>query len=782
MGFLRKTKTFTGIQHQPLFELNKRPRALADSTGQWIHDRPKVPLAKYNNDAVETSIVQIMKFVERFAKKKYTEIQQKGKIQTISQQMSPELRSYIQNQVGKNISPLYFYSGLEPRHLARVIMKEELGWNPGTNQVTWQGEPWWVDDVFFYLKEQPNTPNLGWAFTAEETPFRVFDSTRPFGSYNIEPSRTNDVFVVRLCFRKAKIKEVTYKVNKHVNPDGTIREQESWWSEESEREENQHRNAPNQDRHPDIKKKIREYQNGSDTLRVYEEGTDVYYCYGDITLNFSRYQQPSNINQAPNYHSWFCVAWTYTSNGKRVADYTVYNEAMGVPGLYGVSIDFGDFIPRVYYRRDKKWIKDSPNEALKKQTKLYANRLGYPLWKMQKVLKKSIKQEDEEKIAQTYLTFGIDIKGKTKEEKDYLWFFINAWAKLANPSFDENSNQTIPKAELDFSNKLDKTLLEAEDITYTVSSGSIGEEGTIISGVEDKQTGYQVNKVWSISKQVGNQVLKFEVKGLTYTTHVMGGHMVSVDLESEDAKILFPILFGYLYSISSFNTKEAVLYASMHLEILSLVQKKQSFLGSLLGKIVTFVATVIINWISSGTLAGLTGALWAAVQGFIVSVVISLAIRVVAKILPFSILVTLAAILAVVGLLWGLYNLLNVSKAFTILHMNAKTLLDASTGFLQQGMMKQQQKLQEEAREYREKMKSLQEERTRPRVNIYERPTDNRRFISIGESTDELVSRTISVNVGLVAIDYISQSVDYSLQLPTIPETLSKRMRYQYGT
>ena len=75
----------------------------------------------------------------------------------------------------------------------------------------------------------------------------------------------------------------------------------------------------------------------------------------------------------------------------------------------------------------------------------------------------------------------------------------------------------------------------------------------------------------------------------------MGGHMVSVDLESEDAKILFPILFGYLHSISSFNTKEAVLYASMHLEILSLVQKKQSFLGSLLGKIVTFVATVIIK-------------------------------------------------------------------------------------------------------------------------------------------------------------------------------------------
>jgi hypothetical protein len=773
MGFFRKTKTYTGIQHQVLFEPKKRPRALVDSTAQWLHDgSPQPGLGKFNNDAIETSIVQIMKYIERGCLKgNYDEIYVNGRIRTIGKQASPELIDWLKTKMGKNISPVYFYEDLEDRHTARVILKEELGWNPATNVINWQGQPWYLDDVFIYLNTDPKTPTLGYAFKASETPFRGFDSTRPYNPFTIDPTRAQDVFVARLCFRKAHVKDVLYEVIHHGG--GT---NEAWQSDSNERDENQGRTAPHEEHRPDFRKLIRSYSAGGKEYRLYEECTNVRYCYGDITLSYARYRASSNINNPPLADRYFSIAYSYVEGGKRVIDYIILTEKDGAPGLYGKEVDFGMFIPRIYYRHDKKWLSEFKGTPFYSQTMKMCNKLGYPLHKMQRTLKKGIKDDDEEKVASAYLMWGCPLDGKSKAELSYLWYFWNKFAELANgaPIDTTQSSLELPGTSLDLSTKMDKTTFEVSKILFENKASSIGGDGTIKTE--------RILGSWKISRQEGSQVLSFTVYDISYKTHVMGGHMAWLDTDSTDAKLFAPILFAYFHEHIPFKEKEALLYASMFLEFTTIVRKRQTFFGSLFGKIITFVASVIVNWLSNGTLSGFAQALWTAIQGLIVSVVISIAVRVVANILPFQIVAALAAALALFGLYAGIMQLANISKAFTILHMNAKNLLEASSGLIGSSVQKQQAHIQEQLKDYNRKMQELQEERsyTRPPL-INDRPPDSSRFISPGETLDEMVSRTITYNVGQVAIDYIGMSYEYSLGLPTFQETLSKIRRRQYG-
>lgn len=774
MGVFRKTKTYTGIQHQILFEPKKRPNALKDSTAQWIHDlNPPPGVAKFNNDAIETSIVQIMKYIERGCLNgKYSEIYAEGHLRTISKQASPELIAWLKTKTGKNLTSLYFYEDLEDRHTARVLLKRELGWNPATNTVQWQGGEWYVDDVQIHLNTAPGTPTLGWAFKAEETPFRAFDSTRPHNPFNINSTRTQDVFVTRLCFRKARVKEVLYEVIHHGG--GT---NEAWQSEANDHYENQGRNAPNEEARPDFRKLIRSYTQNGKEYRLYEECSEVKYCYGDITLSYASYRAQNNLGGTPLADRYFSVAYTWIENGRRVADYIILTEKDGAPGLYGKQVDFGKFIPRIYYRHDKKWLSEFKGTPFYSQTLRMCNKLGYPLHRMQRTLQKGIKNDDLDKVASAYLMWGCPLDAKSKPELDYLWFFWSRFAELANGSPIDTTAPSLelPGTSLDLSSKLDKTLFEVSHILFENKSGSIGDDGTIKT---ERALGY-----WKISRQEGSQVLSYTIRDISYKTHVMDGHMAWLDTDADDAKLFAPILFEYFHEHIRFKDKEALLYASMFLEFTTIVRKRQSFFGSLFGKIITFVVSVIMNWVSNGTLSGFTQAMWAAVQGFIVSVVISLAVRIVAQILPFEIVVALAAVIALVGLYAGIMQLTNISKAFTILNMNAKNLLEASNGLLAGSVQKKQLQIQEQLKDYRQRMEALEQERSYKRPPIIDdRPPDSSRYIMVGESLDDMVARTITYNVGQVAIDYIGMSYDYSLGLPTIQESLSKIRRKQYGT
>ena len=337
----------------------------------------------------------------------------------------------------------------------------------------------------------------------------------------------------------------------------------------------------------------------------------------------------------------------------------------------------------------------------------------------------------------------------------------------------------VESVELIFDNKLQKQRLKAGKIKLTVENSSRYQKGTMYGGANDKPwdgTPIKGKGRWLISAHqiTENQLLIFSVDNPRMFTHVFKGHMAEVNLDSENATLIFPVSYDYYRSIKSFKIKEATFYNSLYLEITTFVQVKKKWYERGIFKVIINVVVAVISVFTYGYGASLYGLLYTLAYNLAVSVAIQLGIKALSKVLPAAWLKILGVALAIFAVYAGISNTFNFDRAFAILQMKATTLLDISNQFIGAYAQKTQLSLMEKSKEMQQRLKRLEEykqELLGSNVTI-----DRRTQITpLIESPSEMIQRTTSVNVGLLPISFISTSVAYALQLPTLSETINRR-------
>lgn len=804
---MARIKHYTGVSNQALFPPKKRPLSLKTSTAQYIHDYPKIQdhfresLIQYHLDAIDESIVFKLKQARRWIKKgNYNEViapaSSRGNIEKVKEVIRNVLISSGKYNDTLQITGISHKTDISTQ--VRQLVREQFGYDGGLNTLYIDGEQFWLEDVKIVLQIDPGLPQLGTPFTAGFTPFRDHDPNRPHTGYTISPS--GDYFEVIGVFGAFNFYEHRRTIKAGVVI-GTTPEQFAG-SIGMNRSYEQSTPAPD--------KTIIEVISDDGVTRVEK----VTRREGFKRIK-KRKGNMSSISATPNGNSYdpntqlpkssfeYTLQISWIKNGQWVEEILIINEQSDetiVKAIKAMTVTLDlDFIPRLYFRYDKKWLEDG---ELYKQSRKYSKKLNYPYKQVQKYLRKDIEKnnkDDMDKISSIYLTVGVNIMGKEDVEIAYIFHWFQMYFRLAAQQAGQVIDNTQSRIELpgfilDFGFKLDKQVFFADKIIYRKSSGNIGkvgtykrEDGTVQIDDEVFGTTEEADAITIIYQKDANTLEAYSIVNPKIEMDAFDGHLVSISPSKEkddDTRLILPIYFDYIEDIKNFNKREKLILACMHLEFTTHFSRKKKWYESGLFKVIVVIVIAIISVVTSGAGLSLYAVLSAIGTSIAISVAVSLIMKVLTKILPLEILKVIAVVLAVVAIIYGAFDMTAFSKAFGILQMNANTLLSLSQQFMSAYQQKAMGNFMKEAEEWRRKYRDLEKYKegiraTRITINTDLSTERTRNPIIVGETPSQMIARTINTTIGLLPIQYISQSVAYSLTLPTLEESTNRRMQYE---
>lgn len=499
------------------------------------------------------------------------------------------------------------------------------------------------------------------------------------------------------------------------------------------------------------------------------------------------------------------IAYTYKSlNGERIIKYETLTEEY-VSTLYteGDLVAFGDFMPNLYFKHNFYFVDSNKNSLMYKQSKKYAKKLSLNFSDFSEEIRKEVK--DQKPIIHAYLKFGVNYDSTNKADIEYMYNFFKKYFNYCDRDniypigfeFEVATDYPIPGKPLNFKDKILTYNVEISKSSYFRGVAETpGVAGTYTTGngtlPPPPRTDNSLGGFFKYYREVmlghykyfryyitDTEYEEYRVFRLKASNHVKDGKWA--ESGGENSHLLIPVDFSVLKDIDGFRNKERFLYNSMYIEFLTYVVQKVKWYQRGAFKLLVFAISVVVSAFLGPAGMTLNALVTAAVVNLAVGVAINFAIKQLAKMLSPQMLKIVAGIIAIAGLAYGKFASAGAgsfSKAFTIIFMKANQFLSVSNQIIKATIQKQAAIFNEEAKEFKEKMKTLEDYKkanykyiTDTSLSYLNEQVHRYEPMIVGETITDMVARTLNTNPGLVTIDYIHGYVDYIITLPTVDET-----------
>lgn len=497
------------------------------------------------------------------------------------------------------------------------------------------------------------------------------------------------------------------------------------------------------------------------------------------------------------------AAYTYEDSvGETVTVYTTltYADTSYVEDAEG-TVSFGTYMPNLYFKKNFKFVDKDKDAVLYKESVRYTKRLGLKYRDLQGEIKKA---DDQDKIPFAYMRFGINVRSTNKMDRTYLHAFFKKYFNYCDTddlypfdyAWETGVVYKLAGKTLNFEDNITRFNIEVVGIEYFRGNESIHPVGHISGGTKVDFDGASTGS--SIFSQLLGRmqvyyIFRKQITADTYeeyrvinvkSVHLVEGKWAETGKEKEGSDVLIPMDFSALKSLGSFKVRENILYRSLHVEFLTYVVQKIKFYQRGFFKFLMFAVSVAVTVFTGGAGVTVASVLLASAVNIAIGIAIDIAIRLLVKYLDPKLAMAIAGAIAFIGIFKGItasMNAVGFSKAFTILVMKADQFVKISTKILREVGANEIRKFEvekEAAKERMEKLKEYERENFANRgdtgLSYLDEDTPRYTTIIVGETMDAFIARTINPNPGLIVLDYISNSVEYSLALPTLQESINK--------
>lgn len=853
--FSGKKKVFVGVANSKMIPDADAPQALKDSVTAYISDSGKVngnpgaSLVDYTLLGMEKSIVTGVKRLNRWVRKpgKYDSVGSVvGELYTLS---DSDVRDRISDEIqSRYTQPLTFYylNNLfyDFGHFTRQVLIDRYSYNPTENSLIYKDIPLYLEDAEIHTVEPVALEELvGPGFTSGYTPYRERDVTRLYKAEDIvvDPDIQFDFFEVTAVNTLTIVttKSITQTI---VTTPGATPEDEP--IVETTEVATVVINIPELGLVSSVyidtvatEETVSEETTVDETTQVSTTvkellyiTTENYKCTYSFRDTFSSYFYSQNMDWTTMTDEEIkAVIDNITEPAIRIQVGYEYETAEGNKEIvYKTLTDtetsyvedgegkkpFGTFLPMLYIKRNFKFVEADTSPDFYKESKAYAKKLNLTF----KDIVNQIKEEvnDQDKIMQTYLKFGVDYNSTSPEDLLYLHGFFKKYFKFCDIEdtynmdfvYEPDTAYKVPGRQLRFKDKVTSHSIFCNSLAIVYGSGSDVEVGTITTGrgidppepepEESSGSKWGSKWVWFFRNLIRNRRYKYFRKQITETTYEevrvykMGADVYVSSGKSahpgqdDGSALLIPVDFDVVKSIKGFKHKEKFLYSCIYIEFLTYVVQKVKWYQRGIFKLIVFAVSVAITVFTGGAGVTVASVLMAAVTNFAIGLAIDFAIKQLSKLLSPELLKVVAVLVAAAGLAYGKFaakGVESLSKAFTIMFMKANIFLDASTKLIKATLVKQGEEFKKEAEAFKEKMKKLEDYRkantkyiSDTSLSYLNEQVHRYEPLILGETLDAMLARTLNTNPGLVTIDYIHGYVDYILTLPNVNETKYKSL------
>jgi len=468
----------------------------------------------------------------------------------------------------------------------------------------------------------------------------------------------------------------------------------------------------------------------------------------------------------------------------------------------------GQYLPRVYARlwgRKVYEAYDSSTNAYKSLSKL-CKKLGFDWINWIDTLHENM--SNLKYVKEIFLNFGVAANDKDPVNTQYLYaFFAEQYRKLPD--------KTIQGSAI-LKNNLSLALGNRKGLTQSIEPGLFYKSGTDIR-LGDAWTvygltfdGIHLTTRQGVKTEVGHYTAEYTrgvhkyFKQLTATTYSevavvnmssycnFDGKVMKQSYDSED--LLVPLDLSLKHDLQGVKLER--LYAkSMHIIINTVQKVKEKWYQKGIFKVAMFIIGAVITFFFPP--AGVAAYGWVAVAAFaiVVNVAINIAIN-----LAFKLLINLgldgntisfiAAIVAVIAIAWGGYNVLTKTGKAAVTASKVLTIVNPAFSMANQGLQHQFQVMmkayQNHMLKLSEKEKALDQRAEELGLHrfgtadtfIFEVP--NTLDIRLGEDAEDYFNRAIHLgNPGTLVFNVQENFVDSNLRLPTLHQLLQQLEQFK---
>ena len=849
--FSGKTKKYVGISNGKLIDETKRPRALIDSTTAYINDyghmknKNAVSLVDYNLKGMQESIVPAVNRFNRFSDTTKYGVVGKSKSNYINlslDKINHEVKRYLEAKYNNVVINYIVANNIDYGHFLKQILINDKNYNSSTNIFN---DMWYLHDAIIYTKKELPFKYLGVSFTSGKTPFRNKDETRGYTPWIVDNNIVNTyakVFYIAEGIKTIEVKETTTVIytidnegnrliqskestsnNTIIKDTTTVLANSEYIEMITEDKGTSINTTVNSDTYTEVTihtyittKRYKLTKDEKITLPNFYldesivpdeiESVDISSSYDKNKLNnFIGLVENNNEVTAlsPYMSSPYLILVSYSYGEEKLINYmtitnTNYPE---ITNNFSDGSAFGQYVSRVYFKIKGTDISDKKYPDWYKASKKAAAKLGIKYDSFYASVKENLENYDA--IRSSYINFAINIDGNSLIEHKYIFEFMQRWFEVSTDIVDNfmdgNIHQVKPVV-LTWKDNYAEGNLEAELITIGLKQGYIEKSYSRGNDVLLNYNTYYDNSEFIQSYTIKGKVFYKKINDTQYLELVVyelqRNERITNSLWSNgDGKcdLVIPLDFVIINNFfSSFKEKEEIIYKSMYLEFTTYVKVKQKWYQTGVFKAVVFIASVFISVYTGGAGFSLLTVTQAAVTSLVTMYATELIMKAIIKAFNPDLARKLGTLLAIAAIAYGGYGAINVgtslARATAIFFTRITNLMKLSSMLMQASSIRLNQDLQKEQKDYKAKMKSLEEMKQEilgNEVNSMLSYLDqvDRTYVAsnviLGETIDEYIARYLDYRKWETPINYTHEYADYIKQLPTFNETIRKRLNEQ---
>ena len=849
--FSGKTKKYVGISNGKLIDETKRPRALIDSTAAYINDygymknKNAVSLVDYNLKGIQESIVPAVNRFNRFSDSTKYAVVGKTKSSYINlnlDKIQHEVKQYLETKYNDVIINYIVADNIDYGHFLKQILIDDKDYTASTNMFD---DMWFLEDAVIYTKKELNFKYLGVSFTSGKTPFRIKDETRGYTPWIVDNNIINNyakVFYIAEGIKTIETKLTTTTVFTLDSNGNRLIQSEETTSNDTVIKDNTNVLANSEYLETIIEDKgtstnttidsdvytevtihtyltIERYKLTKDeeiTLPNFYldesivpdeiESVDIDSSYDENKLNdFIDLVENNNeiTTLSPYMSSPYLILVSYSYGEESLINYmtitnTNYPE---ITNNFSDGSAFGQYISRIYFKIKGTDLSDEKFPDWYKASKKAAAKLGIKYDSFYASVKENIKNYGA--IRSSYINFAINVDGTSLAEHKYIFEFMQRWFEvstdIADNFMDGNVHQVRPVV-LTWKDNYSEGNLESALITVELKQGYVEKSYSRGNDTSLNYDTYYDNSEFMQSSTIKGKVFYKKIDDTQYLELIVyelqRNERITNNLWSDgDGKcdLVIPLDFVIINNFfRSFKEKEEIIYKGMYLEFTTYVKVKQKWYQTGIFKVIVFIASVVISVYTSGAGFSLITVAEAAATTLVTMYVTELIMKAIVKAFSPELTRKLGMILAIAAIAYGGYGAINsgasLVRAATIFFTRITDLMKLSSMFMQASSIRLAQDLQKEEKDYRAKMKSLEEMKQEilgNEVNSMLSYLDqvDRTYIAsniiLGETIDEYIARYLDYRKWETPINYTHEYADYIKQLPTFNETVRKRLNEQ---
>ena len=466
-----------------------------------------------------------------------------------------------------------------------------------------------------------------------------------------------------------------------------------------------------------------------------------------------------------------------------------------------VMIDAGYWMDHAYDGTKIRNPNHTPSEK-ETQTKQILNKLGVGVHDITKALEEN---PDIANVDDAFVLMGLNIQTEYSDSRDYLMKFFkylslesdvsqemyDAWA---NPPDDEEGNPVAPVGPPP-SNEFN---IREADLDVTIAYNFIGvvQHAGELDGYKryECKSRTVINEALPTMYYTGNSYIEFTkqydgyyevvtVHGITHYSTVWDGEGVLKTLEDSIVKeggeftdfgFFIPVNREILQSYSG-KMEAAIAGDALLLFVHSYTReyvkwyKRESFLKVF--QVVVWIVAIVLAVFTAGQSITAAVAIEAAMTAVMIGLAVKIIVKVLAKVLPTDILIAISAVLAVVGMVYGVnVGMTEMLTAIDVVNAVSQIALGSiaeSMALDTQAIYAEMNELSQEyddwLSDWNEESESL--ERDSASGQAYAEAVRTQRHIPY-EEPNTFFARSLLTNPGVLALDSCAQFVGNALSLP----------------